>query len=142
MKKQLSIPTYEKMLERLYSIIEVNPEKFKGFEAPIAEIQNVKNRTIITNFREIASKLNRTPEELASFFFKDLSINGMIDENTKQLILFGKFAFERVNMSLKFYIKKYVVCPICSSVDTVVEKKGKNVFLRCLACGAVSSIIE
>jgi len=142
MKKTLSISSYEKMLERLYSTIEVNPEKFKGFEAPVAEVQNIKNRTIITNFKEIAQKLNRKPEELASFFFKDLSINGMIDENTKQLILFGKFTFERINLSLKFYIKKYVVCPICSSVDTTVIKEGKNLFLKCLACGATSSIIE
>ncbi len=142
MKKSLSISNYHKMLERLYSMIEVNPEKFKKAETIIANVENVKNRTIIVNFKEIAERLNRSPQELASFFFKDLSINGMIDESTKQLILFGKFSFERVNMTLKYYIKKYVICPICSSVDTVVIKEGKNFFLKCLACGAISSIVE
>lgn len=142
MKKSLSISSYEKMLERLYSQVKVNPEKFKRFEDPIAEVENIKNRTIIRNFKEIAERLNRKPDELASYFFKDLSINGMIDPNTKQLILFGKFSFERINMSLKFYIRKYVICPICTSVDTVVIKEGKNLFLKCLACGATSSIVE
>ncbi len=142
MKKSLSISNYHKMLERLYSMLEVHPEKFKGFEELIAEVENVKNRTIIINFKEIAEKLNRNPEELASFFFKDLSTNGMIDEDTKQLIIFGKFSFERVNMTLKYYIKKHVICPICSSVDTVVIKEGKALFLKCLACGATSSIVD
>lgn len=142
MKKSLSIPTYEKMLDRLYSMIQVKVEKFRRFEQPVAEVAIVKNRTIITNFKDIAEKLNRDLEELARFFYKDLAISGMIDPNTKQLILFGKFTFERINMSLKYYIKKYLLCPVCNSNDTVITREKKNVFLKCLACGAISSIVE
>ncbi|MDT7865216.1 MAG: translation initiation factor IF-2 subunit beta, partial [Thermoproteota archaeon] len=100
----------------------------------------VKNRTIITNFKEISEKLNRDKQQLASFFFKEFAVNGMIEDDT--LILFGKFSFEKVNMSLKYYIKKYVLCPICNSNDTMLEKERKNLFLKCLACGAISSIVE
>jgi len=140
MSKTLSISSYEKMLERLYSFVQVKKESITTFEYPIAETVNVKNRTIITNFKYITEKLNRKPEELASFFLKDLAINGMIEDD--KLILFGKFTFERINASLKYYIKKYVICPICKSVDTIVLKERKNEFLKCLACGATSSIVE
>jgi translation initiation factor 2 subunit 2 len=142
MKKTLSINSYEKMLDRLYLLIQVRVDKFRRFEQPIAEVINVKNRTIITNFKEIAERLNRDLNELARFFYNDLAISGMIDPNTKQLILFGKFTFERINMSLKYYIKKYLLCPICNSNDTVIIREKKNIFLKCLACGATSSIVE
>jgi len=111
MKKTLSINSYEKMLDRLYSLIQVRVDKFRRFEQPIAEVINVKNRTIITNFKEIAERLNRDLNELARFFYNDLAISGMIDPNTKQLILFGKFTFERINMSLKYYIKSIYFAP-------------------------------
>jgi Translation initiation factor 2, beta subunit (eIF-2beta)/eIF-5 N-terminal domain len=142
MKKSLSISSYEKMLDRLYSMVQVKVDKFRRFEQPVAEVINVKNRTIITNFKEIAEKLNRDLEDLASFFFKDLAISGMIEPNTKQLILFGKFTFERINMSLKYYIKKYLLCPVCNSNDTIIVREKKNIFLKCLACGATSSVVE
>jgi translation initiation factor 2 subunit 2 len=139
-KKQLSIFHYEKMLERALSQIKVRTERSSRFEPPVAIVNNVKNRTIITNFKEISEKLNRDKQQFASFFFKEFAVNGMIEDDT--LVLFGKFSFEKVNMSLKYYIKKYVLCPICNSNDTVLEKERKNIFLKCLACGAISPIVE
>ncbi len=139
-KKQLSIIHYEKMLERALSQVKFRAERSSRFAFPVAMVNNVKNRTIITNFKEIVEKLNRDKQHLASFFFKEFAVNGIIEDDT--LVLFGKFPFEKVNMSLKYYIKKYVLCPVCNSNDTVIEKERKNIFLKCLACGAISTVLE
>jgi Translation initiation factor 2, beta subunit (eIF-2beta)/eIF-5 N-terminal domain len=139
-KKQLSIIHYEKMLERALSQVKFRAERSSRFVFPVAMVNNVKNRTIITNFKEIVEKLNRDKQHLASFFFKEFAVNGIIEDDT--LVLFGKFPFEKVNMSLKYYIKKYVLCPVCNSNDTVIEKERKNIFLKCLACGAISTVLE
>lgn len=139
-RPNLSISSYEKMLDRLYSSIQVKVNTSRRFEQPIAEILHIKNRTIITNFKEIAEKLNRSLEELARFFYKELAIAGVLDND--KLVLFGRFGFERINMALKYYIKKYVICPICFSIDTIITKEKKNIFLKCLACGATNSIFE
>jgi len=41
---------------------------------------------------------------------------------------------------LEMFVQKYVKCPTCGSGDTRLEKKGRIFILKCMACGAETTL--
>jgi len=130
---------YEELLDRLYAKLPKKQVKAEPFEVPKAEIIVVGNRIIIRNFRQIADVLNREPKLLMRYFVKELAVPGTIDESGA-LILQGRFSSTIINRLIDRFIKNYVLCPTCGSRFTVLEKVGKVFKLRCLACGAETTL--
>ncbi|MEM3833043.1 MAG: translation initiation factor IF-2 subunit beta [Thermoprotei archaeon] len=137
---KLSINSYDEMLNRVYSSVSVKPEKYTRYEIPKLTSYNEGAKTIITNFKYAAERLNRKPEELAKFIYKELGAGGNIDN--ERLILTGRFENEQINTVINLYYKRYVICPVCGKPDTVLIKQKKIVYMKCLACGAESPVPE
>jgi translation initiation factor 2 subunit 2 len=137
---KLSISSYEAMLDRVYSSVNVKPERHTRYEIPKLISYNEGGKTIITNFKQACEKLNRKPEELAKFLYKELGAGGNIDN--ERLILTGRFENEQINTELNLYYKRYVICPVCGTPDTTLIKQKKIVYMKCLACGAESPVPE
>jgi len=104
------------------------------FEIPrvMGHIQG--NRTIISNFKQIADTLGRPPEHLLKYLQKELATPGEI--KPKGLILGSKVAASMVNSKIRDYANKYVLCPECGKPDTKLIEQGKAYLLKCTACGA------
>ncbi len=72
---------YEELLEEAYRKVKVVEKSSERFEVPKASIAVAGNRTIITNFLAIASKLRREPQHLAKFLMKKDSCRKNQSEN-------------------------------------------------------------
>ncbi len=125
---------YMKLLERAYRV--VTPKVQRRQEIPKLVIQVQPRRTIITNFREVAQRLNRDPSHIAKFFLKELALAGNIEGNS--LVLYAERSPRTIEAVYERYIKLYVECPVCHSIDTYLKKEGRIYVLVCTACGATT----
>lgn len=73
------------------------------------------------------------------YLLKELAAAGSISENG-QLMIQGKFSNAIVNTFMDRFLKTYVQCSTCKSLDTVLVKDKKIWYIQCLACGAKNPV--
>lgn len=130
--------TYIKLLDRLYTKLPERVKKMGDQTLPTLNILNIGATTTIRNFSEFCDRIRREPKLVAKYLLKELAVAGSVNENG-QLIIQGKFSSSVINMLIERFIKNYVRCSTCGSIDTIL-KKEKNVWvIKCLACGAETS---
>lgn len=126
---------YDYLLERLYQ--KVPPKSGTAeYQIPEPEILRVGSQTIIRNFRDIAMKLKRDPQLVARYLQKELAAAGKYDPGSGQLVLNVKVSRKVIKQFLDRFLKMYVRCPTCGSIDTRLERRGRVWVLVCEACGA------
>ncbi|MGC9209715.1 MAG: translation initiation factor IF-2 subunit beta [Acidilobus sp.] len=126
---------YEYLLNRVYQ--KIPPRSGSGvLELPEPQVIRVGTQTIVKNFREISQKLKREPDLVARYLMKELASAGSYEEGSGQLVLSVKVSSKVLKQVLDMFVKSYVRCPTCGSVDTHIEKRGKVWVLVCEACGA------
>mgnify|MGYP006306868439 CR=1 FL=1 len=109
------------------------------FEVPKVRGHLQGNKTVLSNFQEIASSLGRDPKHLLKFIVKELAAPGDM-KKTGSIILGSKIPASRINDKVKQYARIFVICPECGKPDTKITKeKGIN-SMKCLACGAKTPI--
>jgi translation initiation factor 2 subunit 2 len=104
------------------------------FEIPkiMGHIQG--NKTIISNFYQIADLLGREEEHFLKYILKELATPG---EAKKPLILLGrKVSASIINDKITEYANKYVMCKECHKPETALLKQDRLTFIKCNACGA------
>jgi translation initiation factor 2 subunit 2 len=104
------------------------------FEIPKVMGHLQGNRTIISNFQQIASTLRRPPEHMLKYVLKELAAPGQLTGSA--LIMGTKIAASRVNQKVRQYANEFVLCPECGKPDTKMEEEGPVLYLKCTACGA------
>ncbi len=92
------------------------------------------NKTVISNFHQIANVLGRKPEHLLKYLLKELATPGSLKTNA--LILGRKISARLINEKITSYVELFVVCHECKRPDTKIVKEGSVTFMKCLACGA------
>lgn len=92
----------------------------------------------MANLGQISKRLNRDPSHIAKFFQKELATPGMIEGES--LVLSGERSPKVVEAVYERYLKYYVICPVCGSIDTLLQREGRVYVLRCTACGAVTPV--
>ncbi len=105
------------------------------FEIPkvLGHIQG--NRTIISNFLQVASNLRRDTEHLLKYVLKELASPGEI-KKSGALILGTKIPASRINEKIRQYANDFVLCFECGKPDTSLVKEDSLVYMKCTACGA------
>lgn len=129
---------YKKLLKRG---IEKIPEKLtrtERFEIPKVVGHIEGNKTIITNFNQIASSLHRDPQQLLKFLLRELATPGILEKN--RLILGRKISSSKINEKIQLYTKTFVLCPECKKPDTQLMKENKILSIKCTACGAKHTV--
>ena len=137
--------TYEDLLEQAYK--KVKPVEAKErFEIPEIEGHIEGNKTIISNFRQIAGSFGSIyrvcdkSEHIEKFLEKELAAQGKSEGD--RLILIRKIPIKKIQEKLEFYVGKYVICRECGKPDTEIIKQDNFFFIHCLACGAKHSIAK
>ena len=130
---------YAKLLDKAYSNLPKTVGTGERFEIPKVVGIRMGRRTIVQNFGDISSVMNRDPHHLLKFLSRELATAASLDGN--RAIFQGKFDVETVTRLLTIYAQRFVICPICNRPDTKMEKEGRYLFLRCEACGARSSVL-
>ena len=105
------------------------------FEIPKVLGHMQGNRTIISNFLQIASALRRDVEHLLKYTLKELATPGEI-KKSGALILGTKVPASRVNEKIRQYANEFVLCFECGKPDTQIVREGELTYMKCTACGA------
>ncbi len=130
---------YLKLLDRAISKLPQKTGTGERFEIPRIQGIRIGARTIIQNFGDIASRLNRDPHHVLKFLSKEMATAATL-EGTRAIFQ-GKFPEASISRLLQIYTQRYVICPICKRPDTKIEKEERYLFLKCEACGARSSVL-
>ena len=130
---------YVKLLDRAYATLPKTVGTGERFEIPKVVGIRMGRRTIVQNFGDLSSVMNRDPHHLLKFLSREMATAASLDGS--RAIFQGKFDVGTVTRLLSIYAQRYVICPICNRPDTKMEKEGRYLFLRCEACGARSSIL-
>ena len=125
---------YKKLLEEARKELPEHVFSKERFEIPkvIGHVQG--NRTIISNFMQIADSLRREPEHMLKVVLRELATPGEI-KKSGSVIVGTKVPASRINEKIKQYANTYVFCYECGKPDTKVEKEGNLSFIKCTACG-------
>ena len=119
---------YEKMLDSAYKDLPELDKKQERFEIPKVRGHIQGNRTIISNFYQIATTLRRPPEHLLKFILKELATPG---ELKKQGVIIGsKVPASRINEKIEKYVEFFVLCKECGKPDTKLSKEAGFLFLK------------
>ena len=129
---------YENMLERGRKGLPNETLKSDRFEIPkvVGHIQG--NRTIISNFYQIAQALRRDVNHLTKYILKELAAPGELSKTA--LMLGTKISASRVNEKIQQYVKDFVVCRECGKPDTKLVKEERTTIIKCEVCGARHAI--
>ena len=109
------------------------------FEIPKALGHMQGNRTIISNFLQIASTLRRDVNHFLKYVLKELATPGEI-KKSGALILGTKVPASRINDKIRQYANEFVLCLECGKPDTKLEKDGNFIYMKCTACGAKNTV--
>jgi translation initiation factor 2 subunit 2 len=125
---------YEQLLDKGRAEFPEAVRTFERFEPPKARGHLQGSKTIITNFPQIVSALNRDSDQFLKFILKELATPG---ELRKGFLLLGrKVSASSFNEKIKKYVDTYVICSECGKPDTQLIKEKNVPYMKCLACGA------
>jgi len=105
------------------------------FEIPKVLGHMQGNRTIVSNFLQIAATLRRQADHLLKYVLKELATPGEI-KKSGALILGTKVPASRINEKIRQYANEFVLCLECGKPDTQIIKEGELTYMKCTACGA------
>ena len=94
-------------------------------------------RTYWVNFIEFPTTLRRDPAEFLNYFRSQLAINASLENG--RAIFMGRPDKHSFSALLQRYLKERVICPVCNSPDTRLEKTKQLTTIVCEACGARSA---
>lgn len=97
------------------------------------------NKTIISNFMQIANTLRRDPNHMLKYILKELATPGEI-KKSGSVIVGTKVPASRINDKIKRYAEEFVLCKECGKPDTKIINEGQFSFIKCAACGIKYSI--
>lgn len=94
-------------------------------------------KTFWINFIEFPTILRRDENDFLNYFRSELALNASIENG--RAIFMGRPDKQSFSALLQRYLKERVICPVCGSPDTRLEKTGRVLTLVCEACGAKSA---
>ncbi|MFX0094448.1 MAG: hypothetical protein ACFFBD_22110 [Candidatus Hodarchaeota archaeon] len=115
----------------MYSVDEFTNKR--TIKLPTLQIHREGNSTIIRNFSDILTAMNRKANEILTFLCPELGAQAKVDG--KRAIF--RCQLDKVDLEdkLQEYIDKYITCENCGLPDTKLIKKKKTALLKCDACG-------
>lgn len=130
---------YEDLLKKAISELPEGAGKTERLVVPkvIGHIQG--NKTVISNFAQIAQTLSRPIEHLLKYINRELAAMGEIKKNNFA-VFNTKLSATRMNEKITEYVDTYVVCRTCGRPDTKLNKESGVTIMTCQACGARQSI--
>ena len=138
---------YKLLLEEIYENISDNNELFVNKNTNISkpEIKYENRKTYWLNYGKNCSQINRSVQQLKKFFEKELTVETSINDKSN-LIMRGKYNFNMIATIYKKYIKNYVQCTTCKSINTEIVRNSSNRldYLKCLnsKCNTLKAVIK
>ena len=141
-EKEKFEPDYHELLNSFkFTKIESNTYSFE----PLKLIRKPR-QTIIPNMYVILKQLHNLED--TNFNYEYNYVNYFNEEikkmcrfnDKKHFILNGKFNIGQIEGMVKNYMFKYVICPICKSNKTSLNKKDRLLKIICISCTAENCV--
>ena len=129
---------YTTLLKRARETLPETVFEKNRFQLPKLDSFIEGNRTIVTNWKEIAKAIRRD-EHFAKLMARDLATSYSKDA-AGRLAFAGKFAKYALNKQLEDYVKAYVICNECGKPDTKLVRENRRLNVVCEACGSRHSV--
>ncbi|MBU0614691.1 MAG: translation initiation factor IF-2 subunit beta [Nanoarchaeota archaeon] len=126
---------YQELLKKARKDLPDSVFEKERFEIPKVRGHVQGNRTILSNFVQIADTLRRPADHMLKFVLKELATPGEIKRNGS-VIIGSKIQASRINERIKKYAEQFVLCSECGKPDTKIEREGGFAYVKCQACGA------
>ena len=134
---------YSTLLERIFEMLNKGDDRSKTTRIPVPNLGRIgTKRTCITNFKEICNAIHRPPEHLMSYLSVELGSPASLDGNAQQMVAKGRFQQSHIEKVIKHYIREYVICKVCKSYDTSMEKENRLNFVKCASCNSRLSVSQ
>ncbi len=134
----MSDQDYRKLLKNVLEDTSAKRVVEDRFKLPKIEIFYEGNTTVIKNFDKISDAVNRDPQLILKFLLGGVGTAGEMEGG--RVVFQGKIIAKQIQDKLKDYIDTYVMCSECNRPDTHLVKQGRNLLIRCDACGAFRSV--
>ena len=130
--------SYDELLTRARGSLVQEAKKSVGprLELPEPDVIWVGNKTIFRNYSEFPKLLRREPGRVLMYLAKELATAASLDG--ERAIFIGRKDRDSFSQLLQRYMKDGVLCPVCGSPDTHLDKEKRMWFMVCEACGARS----
>ncbi|MDP2907981.1 MAG: translation initiation factor IF-2 subunit beta [Nanoarchaeota archaeon] len=125
---------YKTLLEKGRKELPESVKSTERFEVLKAKGHLEGNKTVISNFTQIADNLNRKQEHLLKFLQRELATPAKIEG--QRLVLGRKLSATQINLKIQLYAATFVLCPDCKKPDTKLIREDRILFLKCTACGS------
>ena len=118
--------TYEFLLDRVCEMIRTRDsgsiENKGAFRMPRPIVNLVgKTRSAWMNFGDFVKTLNRNQDHLFQYVLGELGVDGTIG-GENQFFLKSRINSKDIETILRRYIRDYVQCPNCQSLNTIIRK--------------------
>ncbi len=125
---------YETLLKRAREKLPEKATSGERFEMPKVRGHVQGNRTVLSNFSEIAGTFRRDPAQLLKYLQRELATPAVVDG--PRLIMGRKLTSSLINNKIEQYAKDFVLCTECGKPDTQLKKENIVTIKICTACGA------
>lgn len=107
----------------------------------IVNVSFENRRTVIKNFSEIATTLERDINHLITFFCNELNAKCSLKDNNS-LIIKGRYNTNYIEKLIHNYKLQYVVCKVCKNEKTSLQKDNINRlnYVYCSNCDSKQNV--
>lgn len=131
--------TFEEMLDNVY--VQLNEIKHPTTKLiiPIPIIEQSTTNTYWKNIKKILITINRPGDHFVDYLNSELKTGNWISSSKSDgLVLLGRFNNKVLTQVLHNYVKKYVICNICKSANTTLDK-NKDLRTYVISCNQCNS---
>ena len=125
---------YEALLDRARENIPEEISSGSRWKLPNPQIMIEGSNTILRNFNELVSMMDRDDNHVYQFILNELGTSGSRDGPRARFK--GRIPPKRIKRTIANYVNTYIKCSQCSAPDTHFIKEDRTTLLKCQACGA------
>jgi translation initiation factor 2 subunit 2 len=129
---------YKNLLKKVVDSTNKKESVEERFKVPKADIFYEGNTTVIKNFDKITDSIYLDPPFVLYFLLGNLGTAGELIGS--RAVFQGKIPTKNIHDRIKEYVDTFVICSECNRPDTHLVKQGRELLIRCDACGAFRSV--
>ena len=126
-------------LDSVYEQLETKITSSSKLIVPDPVLERSTTNTYWKNIKKILITINRPPDHFVDYINKQLKTGEWISQSKSDgLVLIGKFSNNQITHVLHQYIIKYVICNICNSSKTILERNKdlRTFMIQCNKCNS------
>jgi translation initiation factor 2 subunit 2 len=129
---------YEALLDRARDKIPDDISARSRWSLPEPDVMIEGSQTILRNFAELVSMMDRDANHVYQFLQNELGTSGTLEKG--RVLLKGRIPPRRIKERIVVYVKTYILCHQCNAPDTSFIKADRTTLLKCQACGGTRPV--